>query len=260
MYISLQGLNLGTLMKKPAQHCTNGAAWSFFLLTGKDYRRFSNKDVVAIGGEAKDKNKELQKFKTGPLKKEGVYWGRVCNGNKNGKSPVDNPEGCFHSFSMTIGDNGVAIYQTMQAAFAMDHEFGIKRYPKDKFAEKISIATTETTRTGRNKEFHEIFWYEPGEEHSLEETGAPQVILNGPFPDKCSEIPKLAEFDFVRGKHNWGEKVFHPNQHKVDWPITKIHSKDTMGEGGVAEGGWMKNWFCNCYEEAEKAKKLCSIL
>ena len=103
--------------------------------------------MVAIGGEAKDKSKELQEFKTGPLKKEGVYWGRVCNGNRNGMSPADNPEGCFHSFSMTIGDNGVAIYQTMQAAFAMNHEFGIKRYSKNKFAEKIAIATTETTRT-----------------------------------------------------------------------------------------------------------------
>ena len=251
---------MGKVLKKPSQACTAGAIWSFFLLTGKDYKRLSNKDVVAIGGEAKDKSKELQKFKTGPLKKEGVYWGRVCNGNRNGNSPVDHPEGCFHSFSMTVGDNGVTIYQTMEFAFAMNHEFGIKSYPKDKFAEKISIATTETTRTGRNKEFHEIFWNEPGEEHSLEETGAPQVLLNGPFPDKCSEIPKLAEFDFVRGKHNWGEKVFHPNQHKVDWPITKIHSADTMGEGGFSEGGWMKNGFCMCYEEAEKAKKSCSIL
>ena len=77
-------------MKKPSQACTAGAVWSFFLLTGKDYKRLSNKDVVAIGGEAKDKSKELQEFKTGPLKKEGVYWGRVCNGNRNGMSPVDN--------------------------------------------------------------------------------------------------------------------------------------------------------------------------
>merc|ERR1712126_161072 len=137
-----RGLNWGKVMKNPAQHCTSGAAWSFFLLTGKDYKRLSNNDLVAIGGDAKDKNKELQEFKTGPLQKEGVYWGRVCNGNKNGKSPVDNPEGCFHSFSMTIGDNGVVIYQTMQAAFTMNHKFGIKRYPKDKFAEKIAIATT----------------------------------------------------------------------------------------------------------------------
>ena len=84
--------------------------------------------------------------------------------------------------------------------------------------------------------------------------------MNGPFPDKCSEIPKLADFDFVRGKHNWGKGAFHPNKQKVDWPITKIHSADTMGEGGFAEGGWMMGSFCACYGEATEGQKSCSIL
>ena len=219
-----------------------------------------------IGGEPEDKDQILNEIKNRILKKDGVYWGRVCNGNYLGTSPVDNPDGCFHSFVMTIGDNGVTIYQTMQGAFTLNSKFGIVEFEnKDWFAGNLTEATTETSVKGPNHAFHKLFWYDPNEEHTIKQTGAPQVVLNGPIPDACSAIPRLTSFDFVKGKHNWGEKAIHPNKQKVDWPVLKVHNANTMGNGGIAEGGWMKGSFCMNYEAAEECEeiyspKLCNIM
>ena len=133
----MKGLNWGKIFKKPSQHCTSGAAWTFFLLTGQDYKRIASNDMVAIGGDARDKKSKIQALKRDLLKKEGVYWGRVCNGNKAGNSPANNPEGCYHSFVLTIGDNGVTNYQTMQAAFSLNSKFGIKTYTKTNLQKRL---------------------------------------------------------------------------------------------------------------------------
>ena len=159
----------------------------------------------------------------------------------------------------------ITVYQTMQSAFTLNHKFGIKTYTKDIFEDTIIKATTETIIKGPNHEFHKLFWFDPKEEHSIKTDGAPQVILNGPFIDACSSIPRLVAFEFTEGKHNWGEEVVHPNKQQVDWPITHVHNANTMGEGGVAEGGWMKSSFCNSFGEAKECEeiygqKLCNIL
>ena len=235
------------------------------MLTGQNSQDLGSKGIVSIGGEPEDKDQILNEIKNRILKKDGVYWGRVCNGNYLGTSPVDNPDGCFHSFVMTIGDNGVTIYQTMQGAFPLNGEDGIVEFGnKDWFAGSLTEATTQMSVKG-TLAFARLFWYHPRYQHSMTIHGAPQVILNGPIPDACSGIPRLASFDFVKGKHNWGKKVIPPNKQKVNWQVLKVHNANTMGEGGVAEGGWMKNSFCMTYETAYGCEeiygtKLCNIL
>ena len=79
------GLNWGIRIENPSQHCTVGAIWAFYLLTGLN-AQFETRNSFRIGGGGV---KEIDEIKHA-LMKEGVYWGRVCNGNKNGNSPVDN--------------------------------------------------------------------------------------------------------------------------------------------------------------------------
>ena len=88
--------------------------------------------------------------------------------------------------------------------------------------------------------------------HDISNNGAPQVIINGPYQEACSRAPSLASFEFIPGQHNWGYRNVPPKLLKVDWPVIKVHEAKTMGDGGVAEGGWMKNAFCMCYEKAEE--------
>ena len=122
------GLNWGIRIDNPSQHCTVGAMWAFYLLTGLN-AQFEIRNSFRIGGGG---IKEIDEIKHA-LMKEGVFWGRVCNGNKNGNSPVDNPSGCFHSFVMLIQDVDVTIYQTMQGSWAMSSEYGIKSYKNEVF-------------------------------------------------------------------------------------------------------------------------------
>ena len=41
-----------------------------------------SEEAIAIGGEADRKDMILDDLRNNILSKEGVYWGRVCNGNK----------------------------------------------------------------------------------------------------------------------------------------------------------------------------------
>ena len=124
-----------------AQHCTSGAYWAYFLLTGMN-KVPENQENIPLSGTLPDKRSrksQIERF----IKKEGVYWGRVCSGNDDGQSPIDNPTGCFHSFAMTIGNNGVTIYQTMQKGWTMASDWGIKTYSSKEFKNKIFRATSQ---------------------------------------------------------------------------------------------------------------------
>ena len=99
------------------------------------------------GGDCCDKPQERQKrleeIKNVLLKHDGVYWGRACNGNNDGKSPTDDPAGCFHSFGMIVGDNDVTIFQSMIYAWTMGSKYGIKTYTEKEFPEQLLQATTQ---------------------------------------------------------------------------------------------------------------------
>ena len=240
-----------------AQHCTSGAYWAYFLLTGMK-KVPENHENIALSGTLSDKrSRKLQIERV--IRKEGVYWGRVCSGNDDGQSPIDNPTGCFHSFAMSIGNNGVTIYQTMQSGWTMASDWGIKTYSSKEFKNKIFRATSQNDIASKI-EFGELFWYDPELTHDIQQKGAPKLIVNGPVPDRCDEIPRIASFEFVRGKHNWGMKVSHPHTQTVNWPVTQIHGLNTMGENGVAEGGWMKNFYCMNMHTATKSNEPTSSI
>ena len=254
------GLNWGIRVDNPSQHCTVGAMWAFYLLTGLN-AQFEIRNSFRIGGGG---IKEIDEIKHA-LMKEGVYWGRVCNGNKNGNSPVDNPSGCFHSFVMLMKDDTITIYQTMQGSWTMSNKYGIQSYTTKDFSKKIVKASTQTTyeilgKSIKKTAFTDLFWYRPtssrhNDHHGIPTNGPPQVILNGPYHDTCELAPTLASFDFIPGRHNWGVRNMPPELLKVDWPVRKVHGAETMGHGGVAEGGWMKNAFCMCFEKAEEPRR-----
>ena len=160
---------------------------------------------------------------------------------------------------MTIGNNGVTIYQTMQKGWTMASDWGIKTYSSKEFKNKIFRATSQNDIASKI-EFGELFWYDPEQIHDIQQKGAPKLIVNGPVPDRCDEIPRIASFEFVRGKHNWGMKVSHPDMQTVNWPVTQIHGLNTMGENGVAEGGWMKNFYCMSMHTATKSDQPTSSI
>ena len=247
------GLNWGIRIENPSQHCTVGAMWAFYLLTGLN-APFEAGNSFRVGGGGV---KEIDEIKH-VFMKEGVYWGRVCNGNKNGNSPVDNPSRCFHSFVLLVKDDMATIYQTMQGSWTMSSKYGIKSYTRQEFSKKIVKASTQTTyeilgKSIKKTAFTDLFWYRPtssrhNDHHNIPTNGPPQVILNGPYPEVCESAPILASFDFIPGRHNWGVRNIPPELLEVDWPVKKVHGAQTMGHGGVAEGGWMKNTFCMCFD------------
>ena len=189
----------------------------------------------------------------------GVYWGTVCEGNKKKPTKVgDGP--CYHTFSMTKSDNLVTIYQSIIDEWTMAAPQGITSYTDINFAwtmgKALSKKEYEPDCVGLNcmktrplrgiSKFKDIFGYDPTEEHDFARNGPPQVRMKGPFPDVCAEIPTLASFDFKKNNKMWG-KANEEGKVAVNWPITKVHSQNTMGPKGEPNGGWMKNYYCNGY-------------
>ena len=205
----LTGLNWGHKIENPSQHCTSGAIWAFFLLTGLN-AQFAVKNSLRIGGGGINNLDELKHS----FIQDGVYWGRVCNGNRNGNSPFENPSGCFHSFVILVKNDEVTIFQTMQGSWTMASTHGINSYTYEEFSEKIVKATTQTRyeilgNYIKNTAFTDLFWYRPTssnrhDRHDISNNGPPQVIINGPYQEACSQAPTLSSFEFIPGQHNWG--------------------------------------------------------
>ena len=241
-------------MENPSQHCTVGAYWSFYLLTGVSEKTAVLEHENVRIGSGGVKKLDTFSFEDGFFPADGVYWARACHGNKKGKNPIDNLVlVCPHTFVMTIGDNGVTVYQTVQAAFPMKSEDGIKTYNQEEFADKVIKATSKQSYGPKGESvdlsFDELFGFKPEEEdfpYDINKKGPPQIVINGPVPNACADAPTLASFEFPKGSPNWGIGNVGENL-PVNWPITKVHSANTMGHDGAPNGGWMKGFFCNCY-------------